>query len=494
LNRTLHTCAIIALSALLVACSDDASDDTTAADATATDTAAGDTTTTDSSAGDLEGTWNFVISDWMSAMPLADATLCASVEGTDCELTDDEGMATITGNVAAGELVQLRGDKEGYFPFLVESVVPDELTASDEPVPYVMADDNIVGQLAGSLGSDIDDAKGHISMFVTTPNALGEAVPLLGATVSIDSALGAGPNYMNAIADFGNGIFTTEPGVTGGGIVQFFNVDPGTATITIDGDYTCVTGTSGTQNDDRSVSITVEAGRVSYTSLTCTSNTPNSAEGTANFLITDSITSLPIADATLCPSIEGVDCADTDAEGLVSFDTTFTSGEVVELRGDAEGYFPFYVESVIPEEIAFPDEPWSWVMIDNGLVGQLVGALDGTPDDAKGHLSVGIWTPGDEENVILEGAVASLDGTAAIGPGYANPIEDFATGMFAEEEGTTAQGLVAYFNVDPGRVAITVEGHTCAPLLSGVSNAAGAITVNIEAGRVSYMGILCEAN
>ena len=246
--------------------------------------------------------------------------------------------------------------------------------------------------------------------------------------------------------------------------------------------------------DPKSVKITVEAGRVSYTSLTCTPNVPTTTAGTAEFVITDSITDLPIADATLCPSIEGVDCAATDAEGLVSFDATFTSGEIVELRGDAEGYFPFYVESVIPEEFAFPAEPWAWVMVDNGLVGQLVAALDGTPDDAKGHLSLGIWTPGEEGNVLLEGAVASLEGTAAIGPGYANPIEDFATGMFSEEEGTTAQGLVAYFNVDPGRVAITVEGHTCAPLLSGVSNAAGAITVNIEAGRVSYMGILCEAN
>lgn len=272
MNRTLYICAIIALSALLVACSDDASDDTTtpAGDATTTDTAAGDTTTTDTAVEDLEGTWNFVISDWMSAVPMADVALCASVEGTDCQLTDDEGMASITGTVAPGELVQLRGDKEGYFPFLVESVVPDELTASDEPTPYVMADDNIVGQLSGSLGAEIDDAKGHVSMFVTMSDDAGEFVPMLGATVTMDSAVEAGPNYMNAIEDFGNGIFTTEPGVTAGGIVQFFNVDPGLATITIVGDYTCVTGTSGNQADDRSVGITIEAGRVSYTSLNCT--------------------------------------------------------------------------------------------------------------------------------------------------------------------------------------------------------------------------------
>ena len=86
------------------------------------------------------------------------------------------------------------------------------------------------------------------------------------------------------------------------------------------------------------------------------------------------------------------------------------------------------------------------------------------------------------------------DRTPIVMMGYANPIEDFANGFFSEEEGTTAQGLVAYFNVDPGRVAITVEGHSCTPLLSGVNNAAGATTVTIEAGRVSYMGILCEAN
>lgn len=271
MNRTLNVCAIIALSALLTACSDDSSDDSSAAatDATSTDVAAGDTTTTDTAVQGLDGTWHFVISDWMSTLPMVDVALCASVAGTECELTDDEGMATMTGTVMPGEMVQLRGDKDGYFPFLVESVVPDELTAFDEPTPYVMADDNIVGQLSGSLGAEIDDAKGHVSMFVNMVDEDGELVPMLGATVTMDSAVEAGPNYMNAIEDFGNGIFTTEPGVTAGGIVQFFNVDPGLATITIVGDYTCVTGTSGAQADDRSVGITVEASRVSYTSLTC---------------------------------------------------------------------------------------------------------------------------------------------------------------------------------------------------------------------------------
>lgn len=272
MNRTLYTCAIIALSVMLTACADDSSDGSATADAGVTDTAATDTAATDTPVDvqGFEGTWSFVISDWMSTLPLTDAALCASIEGTDCELTDDEGLASITGTVAPGDLVQLRGDKAGYFPFLVESVVPDELTASDEPIAYVMADDNIVGQLSGSLGAEIDDAKGHVSMFVTMLDDDDEIVPMLGATVTMDSAVEAGPNYMNAIEDFGNGIFTTEPGVTAGGIVQFFNVDPGLATITIVGDYTCVTGTSGNQADDRSVGITIEAGRVSYTSLNCT--------------------------------------------------------------------------------------------------------------------------------------------------------------------------------------------------------------------------------
>ena len=345
-----------------------------------------------------------------------------------------------------------------------------------------------------SLDSEVDDTKGHVSMSVNAINALGELVALEGATLTIDSEVEAGPNYLNAIADFGNGVFTAEPGVTRGGLVQFFNVVPGVATITIDGDYTCTTGNSGAMQGDTSVKVSVEAGRVSYTSLNCVPNVPNSAEGTASFVINDSITSLPIADATLCTSLEGVDCAVTDAEGLVSFEATFTSGEIVQVRGDAEGYFPFLAETLVPAEIVFQDEPWTWAMVDNGLVGQLVTALDGAPEDDKGHLSIGVWTPGEEGNVLLAGAVTSLDGTAAIGPGYANPIEDFATGMFSEEEGTTAQGLVAYFNVDPGRVAVTVEGHSCVPLLSGVNNAAGATTVTIEAGRVSYMGLVCEAN
>ncbi len=452
------------------------------------------TCTPNAAPNSADGQVNFLVTDWISGTPLEGATLCSSLEDIDCVTSDANGLASFSGTFTSGELVKLRGDKDGYFPFLVESVIPEDIEFAEEPVTWVMADDNIVSQLVAGLDSEVDDNKGHVSMFVNTLNPLGELVSLQGATVTIDSEVEAGPNYLNAIADFGNGIFTAEPGVTRGGVVQFFNVEPGVATIAIDGDYTCTTANSGFMQDSKSVKITVEAGRVSYTSLTCVPNVPNSAEGTASFVITDSITDLPIADATICPSIEGLECADTDAEGLVSFDATFTSGDIVQLRGDAEGYFPFLTESAIPQEIFFPEEPWSWAMVDNGLVGQLVTALDGTPEDDKGHLSIGVWTPGEEGNVLLAGAVTSLEGTAAIGPGYANPIEDFATGMFSEEEGTTAQGLVAYFNVDPGRVAITVEGHSCTPLLSGVNNAAGATTVTIEAGRVSYMGILCEAN
>jgi len=329
-------------------------------------------------------------------------------------------------------------------------------------------------------------------MSATSVTAIGETIPLLKATVSMNGTEGSGPHYLNTQEDFPGGMFAADPGVTQAGAVQFFNLEPGVANIAVDGKYTCVTGASGLIQEDGSVSITVEAGRVSYTSLNCTPTAVNKSEGTFSFQITDSITNEYLSGVTLCSSQEGSPCETTNAQGIASFTGSFTSGEIVSLRGDASGYYPFYIESLLPDKIEFPEEPFLWYMLDNGLMVQLVDAMGGAPEGGKGHVSVGAFTDGWGGLVPLEGPTVNLEGTVGLGPGYINPIGGSSNALFATEPGLTAQGVAGFFNVEPGRVAITVDGYDCFPLLSGVNNLDGATTIQVEPARVSYASLYCQ--
>ena len=220
----------------------------------------------------VEGTFTFLIGDWLTGNPIEGVTLCSTVEGSECLTTDADGMASTVATITSGEVLQLRADKEGYFPFLAENVVPEEIVFSEEPVTWVMADDAIVEQLVSSLESEVDDTKGHVSVAVNTLDAEGVATALVGATVTLDLDVELGPNYLNPTEEFGSGIYAEEPGLTSGGIAQFFNVATGLATVHVEGDYTCAPTLSGLPAADGGVSITVEAGRVSYVGILCSAN------------------------------------------------------------------------------------------------------------------------------------------------------------------------------------------------------------------------------
>mgnify|MGYP002882957736 CR=1 FL=1 len=211
--------------------------------------------------------------DWVLQSNLEGVDLCWGDE-VGCAKTDSKGNATGKATVTPGAVLTLRGDKEGYFPFLTVVEAPAQATSSVS-AGWAMANSAIIDQLVGSLGEPIDDTKGQATVLVNGPaDANGQRSGLEGATVSISSKFGQGPKYFMPTAEFANGkIFSEGESMTAGGLAALFNVDVGEATVTVTADgHTCNASQSGVRVGDNSSTSPIEAGRVTYFSFFCEKN------------------------------------------------------------------------------------------------------------------------------------------------------------------------------------------------------------------------------
>ena len=506
-----------ALSCFLFACSDDSSGDDATPPVADADVSTGDadvstgdadvsTGDADVSTGDAatplastEITYDILVQDWVSNTPLEGAEICFNTEAADCVTTDADGLASVTGLIPAGERLQVRGDKDGYFPFFfdVDPAVHNALGLS--PITWVMVDNNTIDQLITSLGTPVDDTKGQISVVVSGPaDASGSRTSAAGAVISTTSTFEQGPKYYNPPSEFANGIFAADAtATTAAGLASFFNIDTGEIDITVELEgHICRPAVSGVASDTATSTSLIEAGRVTYFTIWCDVDPDapvvGGVEGTTHFLISDWLADTPLEDVTLCTTLADTDCVVTDADGLASITGIFVPGEVIQLRADKEGYFPFLIEGPVPDVPEFSDEPANWVMATTLIVDLLVQSLDATVDEAKGHITVIVNTLDDNGDLVpLLGALVSTDAVAETGPHYFTPA-----GALATEPGITEGGGAIFFNVDAGLAELTVEleGYTCGPALSGVAGVTGDVGITVEAGRVSYAGAFCTTD
>ena len=214
--------------------------------------------------------------------------------------------------------------------------------------------------------------------------------------------------------------------------------------------------------------------------------------------ITDWVTTQPLEGVTLCLDIEGVDCADTDADGTASFTGDGAGGTAVQMTGATEEYFPFLVEFTTVDIIGTATA--SYFMAKEDIVATVTAALGEEADPAKGHVGVAAWGPVDDEGnrVPLAGASVELvTGTAQFGPKYYNMFADVPTsGIFAEDgTETTDAGLTGFFNIDTGMVSVTVTapGHDCTTIFNGLPVDGAALQTTVAAGRVTYAAVFCDA-
>jgi len=441
-----------------------------------------------------EITYDIQLREWISGQPLEGTEICFNTEAADCVAADAKGKASVTGLVPAGEPLQVRGDKDGYFPlfFDVDPAVHNAIGTT--PVTWTMLSNTGIGQLVSSLGTLVDDTKGQIMVSVSIDSSTGAA----GAVISTTATFELGPNYFNPYSAFANGFFVADATATNHtGSATFFNVDPGEVALTVELEgHICRPGISGVVTETATSTSLVEAGRVTYFTIWCDVDSdappPEGVEGTHHVQINEWLAGTPVEGVTLCTTVADADCAVTDADGLASMTGTYVPGEVIQLRADKEGYFPFLTEGVVPDVPEFSDEPAIWVMAEAPIVDFLMQMLGTTVDDAKGHITVTVTTL-DEDGVPMPllGALVSTDAVAETGPDYFTPA-----GTLATVPGITETGGAIFFNVDVGLAEFTVEmeGYTCGPAASGLAGVTGDVGITVEAGRVSYVGARCTAD
>ena len=228
-----------------------------------------------------------------------------------------------------------------------------------------------------------------------------------------------------------------------------------------------------------------------------TDTAPTPVELTNALTVTDFVSQEPIEGVTLCTNIEGAECVTTDAAGKASFTASVVPGQLIQLRADKDGYFGFLSEGIIPEGVEAGTLETSWPMAGAGVIDLIVGALETEVDETKGHFTVVVVGPeGDGgERPFMEGATVTATGNAQAGPKYLQPAGDISAGLFGDDAaGTTSAGLAAFFNVDVGTVDLTVTlaGHDCSVGGSGLPSDTGSARATIEAGRATYIAVICE--
>ena len=239
------------------------------------ETTGGETTgeeTTEEEGGDVDPT-TVTIGDWTTGDALEGVSICINVEGYDCVETDADGVASFVGDLELGTQVQMTGDLDGYFPFLVEFTVTDQTAGSASN--YVMAPNEIVGVVAGSIGEEPLADKGHLTVVAWGPeDDEGLRNGLEGAAVTVTGEYSSGPKYYNLIEDIGNGIFAAdEDGTTAAGMAGYFNVAPGTVSFVVEAEgYNCSTPFNGFVDADGVITTSILESRLTYASVLCEMN------------------------------------------------------------------------------------------------------------------------------------------------------------------------------------------------------------------------------
>lgn len=165
-------------------------------------------------------------------------------------------------------------------------------------------------------------------------------------------------------------------------------------------------------------------------------------------------------------------CAITDMEGRATLDVPIDIE--LQLRTTALRYVPTvttYVSDAEPRSVGVDMPPTSALTL-----------LGGRVEPGKGQLAFVVQN---ESGDGLAGISATIDPASGTGPRYTDGSlpDDTLTA-------TTEDGLGLFVNVDPGRVAVTMEGAECEPNEAWPSES-GTLEVHVEADSLMIVTARC---
>jgi hypothetical protein len=183
----------------------------------------------------------------------------------------------------------------------------------------------------------------------------------------------------------------------------------------------------------------------------------------------------PIDGANLCitiPHASKPTCTKSASDGSYSID--IPKDEDVAVTVQASGY----LDAIIPEHVT-TRTALTLSPVTVADLKMVTSAVDVTIDAKRGHLALNIPAPG-----------ATFDVTPASGTLL---YFDAAGAPSKTETKTTASGLAAVFNADPGTYEATYQaaGHSCAVSLGWHSTKPNTVRAPVIAGAITSVGMSC---
>ncbi|MEE2788187.1 MAG: hypothetical protein VX589_12665, partial [Myxococcota bacterium] len=401
-----------------------------------------------------EKTATFTVTNAQTGMAIADAEFC--VDGADaCLKTSKEG--TVDVKYTAGGTI-IASVKAGGFLNGRVTVEPDNSNLESIPIP--LAAEGVFAILAEEKADvKVSDERGHVAFIATVEGGGLSGQPGIEITVENedgDSGDGKGPLYFRQgdVAELlaGDAYNLEATATTGSGVVNFFNLKPGTYTATLKGAEGCNT-VHGKKDAETKIKFDVKAGEVSYLGTIC--------PAIAYFIAQDGITSTAVGDAEFC--IDGQDaCLEPDENGV--FALSYEFGTAVRGSVKSSGYTTARASGYLRNNVKA--NPGAIPLLQETLVETIAtaGGVESV-DPEKGHVVFlatinGQDAPNGQPGITFEFEPA-IGGTGTLFVKAGNLLE-----LVDDEEGiyddmamaTTTSGAINVFNADPRDYKVTLTG------------------------------------
>ena len=419
-------------------------------------------------------------------MPVADSEFC--VDGADeCLTVGEDG--TVAVEYPAGTAIAASVKAPG---FVTSRIIVEAEEATVESIPVPLIAEGVFALLAENGGADVDADKGHVAFIGTIEGGgLTDSPDLkypLKQTVGMRPVAKALYFRQGNIAELiaGDAYAADATSTTNAGVVNYYNMAPGSYVATIKGVDGC-NSFFGEKDGETKVKFDVKAGEISYLGTIC--------PAVAYFVAQNALDNSPVTDAEFCLEDED-ECLKPDESGV--FTLAYEFGTPVRGSVKSSGYVTARTSAVLRNNRKAT--PGGVPLLLEAVV-ETIATAGGVEslDETKGHVAflatiAGMMeTPNGKEGITMtiEPAIGGTGELFLKGGDVFQLLNDGENIYDDSATATTNSGAVNIFNAEPGEYTLTINGAEDCTTFFGVPGEDGSITFDVKPAEISYVNIFC---